>query len=93
MGKEEILIFFGKISEGVHLLAQQMIDNPLEWVQGPYEFVNTKNPDIRIWTPNGVSYIKINGNDCLSYAEKRHIAAAIKKAIARRLMLTSAIKA
>ena len=80
------------ISEGVRLLAQQMIDNPEEWVQGMYEFINTKNPDIRIWTPNGVAYIKFNGNTCLTYAEQKHIAAAIKKSIALKLMRSSASK-
>lgn len=84
---------FWHISEGIRLLAQQMIDNPEEWVQGMYEFTNTKNPDVRIWTPNGVSYIKLNGNTCLTYAEQKHIASAIKKSLALKLMRSSANKA
>ena len=74
------------ISKGVKLLGQQMIDNPLDWVQGGYEFVNQKNKDVRIWTCNGISYMKINGFDGLSFTEKVYINNCIKLSIANRLI-------
>lgn len=80
-------MFFCKprISEGVQMLVQSMVDNPEDWRQGPYHFVNVKHQDIRIWTANGYGWIKLEGNECLTHAEKRHIANGIKKSIALRL--------
>lgn len=78
-------MIFGKISEGVRLLVEQMIEHPEDWRQGPYHFQNIKHKDINIWTANGDSFIKFEGNVCLTFAEKRHIANGIKKSIAVRL--------
>jgi hypothetical protein len=74
-----------RISEGVQLLVQQMIEHPEDWEQGQYHFSNIKHRDINIWTSNGNSFIKFEGNECLTYAEKCHIADGIKKSIALRL--------
>ena len=74
------------ISEGVEKLGKQMINNPMDWIQGCYEFVNQKNKDVRIWTCNGIGYIKISGFDGLSYSEKIYLNNCIKMSIANRLV-------
>ena len=74
------------VSDGIKKLGQQMIDNPLDWVQGMYEFVNKKNRDVAIWTCNGINSIKISGFDGLSYADKVYINNCIKMSIANRLV-------
>ncbi len=74
-----------KISEGVQLLVQQMIEHPEDWKQGQYHFSNIKHRDINIWTANGDNCIAFGGNECLTSAEKRYIANGIKKSIALRL--------
>ena len=73
------------VSKGVREIAASMIENPHDWVQGMYEFTNTKHRDLAIWTCNGASFVKIGGNDCLSLAEKFYLSRAIKKSIAKRL--------
>ena len=73
---------FGKVSEGVRLLAQQMIEHPEDWEQGSYYFSNVKSKDISIWTANGAMFIRLNGNDGFTYAEKRYLNDAIKQSIA-----------
>lgn len=73
------------VSEGVRLLAKQMIDNPHDWRQTQYHFVNKSHPDIAIWTANGVSFIAIEGNDAFTLAEKRYLLNAINKSIALKL--------
>ena len=78
------------VSEGVKELATSMVENPHDWVQGQYEYVNTKHQDIRVWTSNGASFIKIGGNDCLSLAEKFYLARAIKRATAKKLTTPNA---
>jgi hypothetical protein len=67
-------------------IATSMVENPHDWVQGMYEFTNTKHRDLSLWTYNGATFLKIGGNDCLSLAEKFYLSRAIKKSIARRLM-------
>ena len=79
-------MFFNQVSEGVKLLAKQMIDNPNDWVQGAYHFQNVTHRDIAIWTANGVNFIKIEGNDAFTRAEKRHLLDAINKSVALKLM-------
>jgi hypothetical protein len=74
-----------EISEGVRMIVQQMLDHPEDWRQGQYHFGNIKHRDINIWTANGDDHIAFEGNECLSWAEKRHIANGIKKSIALRL--------
>jgi len=74
------------VSDGIKKLGQQMIDNPLDWVQGQYEFVNRKNRDVAIWTCNGINSIKIFGFDGLTKSEKIYINNCIKMAIANRLV-------
>lgn len=74
------------VSDGMRKIGQQMIDNPMDWVQGTYEFTNKKNQDVRIWTCNGISNIKINGFDGLSLSEKIYINNCIKMSIANRLL-------
>lgn len=71
-------------------LAASMVENPHDWVQGQYEFVNTKHNDIRLWTCNGAYLLKIGGNDCLSLAEKFYLARAIKRATAQKLLTPNA---
>lgn len=73
------------VSKGIRELADAMVANPHDWIQGPYEFVNRKHQDLSIWTANGVWFLKIGGNDGLSLAEKFYLSAAIKLATARRL--------
>ena len=58
------------VSEGVKIIGKQMIDNHKDWVQGMYEYINLKNKDVRIWTCNGIPFIKINGFEGLSFSEK-----------------------
>ena len=77
---------FWKISDGIKQLAENMVAHPEEWQQGQYHFANTVTRDIQIWTANGTAYIDINGNKCLTMAEKRHIAAAIKRTLALKLL-------
>jgi hypothetical protein len=73
------------VSQGIKELCKSMIDNPHDWVQTGYKFVNIKHSDISIWTANGLSFIQINGNDGLSFCEKICVLRAIKLTIARRL--------
>jgi len=73
-------------TEGIIKLGQQMIDNPLDWVQGMYCFTNLKNKDIAIWTCNGISCIKIGGFTGLSYSDKVYINNCIKISMANRLL-------
>ena len=77
---------FFTVSKGVREMADSMVKNPHDWVQGQYEFVNTKHPDICIWTCNGVFFLKIGGNECLSLAEKFYLVNAIKRSMAQKLM-------
>ena len=74
------------VSDGVKGIGKQMIDNPLDWVQGNYEFVSKSNPDITIWTCNGIKNIKIRGFGGLSYSEKAYLNNCIKMSIANRLL-------
>lgn len=74
------------VSEGVKLMAQQMVENPHDWRQGAYHFQNMTNKDLNIWTANGVSFIRMEGGDVFTYAEKRYLMNAIKKSIAMRLL-------
>lgn len=74
------------VSDGIKKLGQQMIDNPMDWVQGMYCFTNKKNPDVAIWTCNGIGYIKIGGFEGLSYSDKLYINNCIKMSIANRLV-------
>ena len=77
---------FCKISEGVKEIAKQMIENPHDWIQTEYEYVNVSNHDIRIWTSNGTPFIKLNGNDAFNIREKAYLNKAIKKSIANKLL-------
>ena len=76
-----------KISEGVKLLAKQMIDNPHDWIQGAFHFRNVTHRDIAIWTASGVEFIKLEGSDAFTRAEKRYLLDAIKKSVALKLIL------
>lgn len=76
---------FFTVSKGIKELAKSMIENPHDWVQGTYEFMSTKHPDICIWTRNGVLNLTIGGNKCLSIAEKFYLAKAIKLTTAKKL--------
>jgi hypothetical protein len=78
-------MMFWSISEGVKAIAKQMIDKPEDWRQSRYYFHNIKHPDISIWTANGTTFIKFEGNECLTLAEKAHLSKAIKKSIANRI--------
>lgn len=73
------------VSDGIKKLGKQIIDNPMDWIQGRYCFTNKKNPDVEIWTCNGKRYIKIGGFNGLSYYEKIYINNCIKMSIANRL--------
>jgi hypothetical protein len=77
------------VSEGVKLLAKNMIENPHNWKQGPYHFSCVSSPDVNIWTANGVFFIRLEGNDSFNIAEKRHINKAIQKCIAFKTMLAT----
>ena len=81
---------FFTVSKGVKELAASMVENPHDWVQGQYEFVNTKHQDVRLWTCNGALFLKIGGNDCLSLAEKFYLAKAIKRSTAQKLLTPNA---
>lgn len=76
---------FCGVSEGVRLLAQQMIEHPEEWEQGIYYFSHVKHKDIKLWTVNGTNLMTLNGNDGLTYVEKLHLNNAVKKAIALKV--------
>lgn len=80
---------FEKVCEGIKMLAQQMVDHPEDWVQGPYHYSNTKSRDINIWTANGDNCIAFEGNKCLNRAEQKYLANAIKKSIAKRAIIHS----
>lgn len=77
--------FSSPISEGVLKLGKQMVEHPEDWVQGIHEFCNVKHPDIRIWTCNGIIYIKISGFDALTLSDKKHISNCIKLSIANKV--------
>jgi hypothetical protein len=62
-----------------------MVANPHDWMQQRYEFVNRKHPDLAVWTCNGLLFIKIGGNEGLSFAEKVAVLRAVKLTAARRL--------
>ena len=79
---------FWSISEGVKLIAKQIIEHPKDWVQGQYYFHNLKHPDISIWVASGASFIKFAGNTTLTFSEKRYLSKAIKKSIALRISET-----
>lgn len=80
-------MFWNKpISEGVKLIAQQMIENTHDWQQGAYHFQNVTNKDLNIWTANGENFIRMEGGDIFASAEKRYLIDAIKKSIANRLI-------
>ena len=81
----KLINYFIPVSKGVEGIGQQMIDSPMEWKQGDYEFINIKHPDIRIWTCNGISYITIGGFKGLSISDKIYLANCIKISIAKRL--------
>lgn len=76
---------FFTVSEGIKELCNYMVANPHDWVQTDYEFANKTHRDIRIWTASGLCFIKLNGNDGLSLAEKALVLRSIKLAIARRI--------
>jgi len=73
------------VSDGIKKIGQQMIDNPLDWEQGRYEFTNTKHTDVSIWTCNGIFFMQINGLKALSLLEKIYLNNCIKISIANRL--------
>ena len=79
--------FFSTVSEGIQELGQQMIDNPNDWVQGQYHFINISNSDIKIWTANGAMFLKFEGNDGMNSSEKRYLNKCIKKSISNRINL------
>lgn len=74
------------ISQGIKDIAKQMIENPNDWVQGEYEFINRKNLDIKVWTSNGVLFINFRGNSGLNIFEKIYLNRAIKQSIANKLI-------
>ena len=76
---------FFTISNGIREFCAAMIANPHDWVQGRYEFVNLKHRDLSIWTCNGLSFIKIGGNDGLTMAEKALVLRSVKLTMARKL--------
>lgn len=76
---------FFTISKGIREFCDAMIANPHDWVQQRYEFVNLKHPDLAVWTCNGLPFIKIGGNEGLSFAEKIAVLRAVKLTAARRL--------
>ena len=78
---------FWTVSQGIREFCENMIANPQDWVQGPYTFMNLKHPDIQVWTSNGLSFIRIVGNDGLTPAEKRLVLNAVKLTTARKLAL------
>lgn len=73
------------VSKGVKKIGKHMIENHQEWQQGMYEYVNKKDNRIRIWTCNGVAYIKINGFSGLNFCEKIYLNNCIKMSIANKL--------
>lgn len=76
---------FFSVSEGVKSFCAAMVSRPEEWVQGEYYFTNTTHTDIRVWTCNGIWFLRISGFDCLTLAEKIYISNAIKKTMAARI--------
>lgn len=73
------------ISEGVKILAKQMIEHPEDWRQGMYHFSNKTHNDISIWTANGWPFLKLNGNEAFNVFEKLYLNAVIKKSIALKV--------
>jgi len=81
----KLILWLIPASEGVQEIGKQMIENPTDWVQGMYEYTNKKNPDIAIWTCNGIPFIKIGGFGGLTLSDKIYLGNAIKISIANRL--------
>jgi len=77
------------ISQGVKDIAKNMIEHPEDWIQGPYHFSNRKYHDINIWTENGWSFIRFEGNTGLNTAEKIYLNNAIKQSIANKLSMSA----
>ncbi len=73
------------VSKGVKKIGKHLIENPQEWQQGKYEYVNKKDNGIRIWTCNGIAFININGFNGLNLSEKIYINNCIKMSIANKL--------
>ena len=76
---------FWSVSKGIREFCAAMIASPHDWVQGKYEFVNIRHRDMSIWTCNGIWFVSIGGNSCLTIAEKAYVMAAVKLTTARRL--------
>lgn len=73
------------ISEGVKLLAESMLSNPGNWVQEAYHFRCISNPDIRLWTANGVGFLQLEGNKGFNSDERKYLNDTIKKTIALKI--------
>ena len=82
--------FKNVISEGVRLLAEQMVKNPKDWKQESYHFSCISNPDIAFWTANGATHLHLEGNDGLNLAEKVFLNNAIKKSLALKVKMSMA---
>lgn len=76
---------FFTVSKGIREFCDAMVANPHDWVQGAYEFINTKHRDLAVWTRNGTMFVKIGGNEGLTLAEKKYVMRAVKLTTARKL--------
>ena len=73
------------ISEGVKGICENLVTKHNDWVQGTFEYINTKHPDLKIWNCNGIPLIRIGSMDGFNVFEKIKINNAIKKSMALRL--------
>ena len=72
-------MFWQEVGDDVEALAKAIEDTPEQWVQGDYRFLNINDRSISIWTANGTSSIRFNGDDAetLNMKEKKRIQRAI----------------
>ena len=80
---------FWKISQGIREIGEHMIAYPKDWFQTEYDFICKSNPDIQVWTANGVFGCKLMGHDGLSWFERRYLMDCVAKSKADRLKLST----
>lgn len=71
-----------RLSYWVKEFWDSIVKNYKDWYQWEYEFVSKKT-NLRIWTSNGISYMRISGQrECFwTIRERRYIYNSILKAI------------
>jgi hypothetical protein len=75
------------ISKGVRELGEDMVSNPLNWVQTYYAFTNKYHPEVSIWTANGLMFLEIRYGATFTFAEKLYIRSCMILSAARKVKI------